>query len=229
MNETSRRVEVNDIAQMMDYSLLKPSMTDDDIREGCRLAREYGVAALCVRPSDVPLVVELLKDSGVRPITVIGFPHGTTTTATKVAEAEEAVHNGAVEIDMVLNIGKLLSGDVVYVRNDIRAVTEAVHAAAARIKVIFETCFLSQQEIQTACEICNEVGVDFVKTSTGCGTRGASDTDLRLMRRFCNPGIEIKASGGILTLERALEVKKLGCTRFGCPSPVGILERLKGA
>ena len=220
-------VTYNDIAGMIDYSLLKPDMTDDVIKEGCRIAAQYRVCSLCVRPSDVKLAAELLKDSDVKVITVIGFPHGTTTTRTKVVEAEEAIANGAVEIDMVLNVGKLKSGEVGFVESDIRAVTEAAHAAGALVKVIFETCFLTPEEIEKACEICNCVSADFVKTSTGCGTRGVSDTDLKIMKKHCLPEVAIKASGGIFTLERAIEVRKLGASRFGCSSPVGILERLK--
>jgi deoxyribose-phosphate aldolase len=220
-------VTYNDIAAMIDHSLLKPTLTDREIREGCELAAKYRVASVCVRPSDVILAKDTLKDTGVLVTTVIGFPHGTTTTAAKVAEAIEAIDNGAVELDMVLNIGKLKSKNYEYVKKDIEAVTDAAHSRKVLVKVIFENCYLSDDEIIEACKICNEAGVDFVKTSTGYGTGGAEDKDIKLMRKYADRGIQIKAAGGVRTLERAIEIKELGCTRFGCTATVGILERLK--
>ncbi len=220
-------VTYNDIAAMIDHSLLKPTLTDREIREGCELAAKYRVASVCVRPSDVILAKDTLKDTGVLVTTVIGFPHGTTTTAAKVAEAIEAIDNGAVELDMVLNIGKLKSKNYDYVKKDIKAVTDTAHSRKVLIKVIFENCYLSEDEIIEACKICNEAGVDFVKTSTGYGTGGAEDKDIKLMRKYADRGIQIKAAGGVRTLERAIEIKELGCTRFGCTATVGILERLK--
>ena len=220
-------VTYNEIAAMIDHSLLKPTLTDREIIEGCELAARYRVASVCVRPSDVILAREILKDTAVLVTTVIGFPHGTTTTAAKVAEANEAIDNGAVELDMVLNIGKLKSKNYDYVKQDIKALTDAAHLRKVLVKVIFENCYLSEEEIVEACRICNEVGVDFVKTSTGYGTGGAEDRDIRLMRKYADPGIQIKAAGGVRTLERAIEIRELGCTRFGCTATVGILERLK--
>jgi len=183
--------------------------------------------SVCVRPSDVKLAKAILQNSKVLVTTVIGFPHGTTTTRAKVAEAEEAIESGAAELDMVLNIGKLKSKDYGYVEEDIRAVTDLSHKKNVLVKVIFENCYLSEEEIIAACKICNKVGVDFVKTSTGYGTGGAEDKDIKLMRKYSDPGIKIKAAGGIRTLERAIEIKDLSCTRFGCTATVGILERLK--
>ncbi len=220
-------VTYDEIAGMIDHSLLKPTLTDREIKDGCELAAKYRVASVCVRPSDVILASEILKDTAVLVTTVIGFPHGTTTTAAKVAEANEAIGNGAIELDMVLNIGKLRSKNYEYVKQDIRAVTDAAHARKALVKVIFENCYLSEEEIIEACKICNEVGVDFVKTSTGYGTGGAEDKDIRLMRKYADSRIQIKAAGGVRTLERAIEIRELGCTRFGCTATVGILERLK--
>ncbi len=216
-----------EIAAMIDHSLLKPTLTDAEIEEGCRIADRYKVASVCVRPSDVKLAKQVLKDSKVIVTTVIGFPHGTTTTLTKVIEAREAIENGAAELDMVINIGKLKSKEYDYVKQDIKAVTEAAHRKNVLIKVIFENCYLTEEEIIQACKLCNEVGVDFVKTSTGYGTGGAEDKDIRIMRKYADPHIQIKAAGGIRTLERAIEVKELGCTRFGCTATVGIMERLK--
>ncbi len=220
-------VTYDEIAGMIDHSLLKPTLTDREIKDGCELAAKYRVASVCVRPSDVILASEILKDTAVLVTTVIGFPHGTTTTAAKVAEANEAIGNGAIELDMVLNIGKLRSKNYEYVKQDIGAVTDAAHARKALVKVIFENCYLSEEEIIEACKICNEVGVDFVKTSTGYGSGGAEDKDIRLMRKYADSRIQIKAAGGVRTLERAIEIRELGCTRFGCTATVGILERLK--
>lgn len=220
-------VTYKEIAEMIDHSLLKPTLTDQDIIDGCNLAKEYQVASVCVRPSDLPLCRQILAGSDVLLTTVIGFPHGTTTTKTKVAESAEAIENGAVELDVVLNIGKLRSGEYDYVADDLRAVISLAHEKGVLVKVIFENCYLSKEEIIKACEICNEVGADYVKTSTGYGSGGATDEDLKLMREHAAPDVKIKAAGGVRTLERAIEVRRLGVTRFGCTATVGILERLK--
>jgi deoxyribose-phosphate aldolase len=215
------------IAGMIDHSLLKPDFTDNDIIEGCKIAEKYKVASVCVRPADVSLAKELLKNSKVLVSTVIGFPHGSTTTNTKLAETKEAIENGAVELDMVLHIGKLKSGQFDYVKNDIETITTYAHSKKVKVKVIFENCFLTEAEIIKACEICNEVGVDWVKTSTGYGTGGAESKDIIVMRKYCKPEIQVKAAGGIRTLEKAIEVKELGCTRFGATATAAILEGLK--
>jgi deoxyribose-phosphate aldolase len=220
-------VSYQEIAGMIDHSLLKPYLTDKDIEEGCRIAHEYRVASVCVRPGDVRLAAEILKHSPVRVTTVVGFPHGTTTTAAKVFEAKEAIENGAVELDVVLNVGKLKSKDYDYVKADLEAVTSAAHQKNVIVKVIFENCYLDEVEKIAACKISSDVGVDYVKTSTGFGTGGAEDKDLKLMREYSKPSIKLKAAGGIRTLERALEVRKLGCARIGATATVGILERLK--
>jgi deoxyribose-phosphate aldolase len=215
----------NEIAGMIDHSLLKPNLTDDEIIEGCKIAEKYKVASVCVRPSDVKLAKELLKNSKVLVSTVIGFPHGSTTTKAKLEEAKEAIENGAVELDMVMHFGKLKSGKFDYVKTDIDTITKYAHSRNVKIKIIFENCYLTNDEIIKACEICNEVGIDWVKTSTGYGTGG--DKDIKLMREFSNPQIQVKAAGGIRTLERAIEVKLLGCTRFGATATIAILESLK--
>lgn len=218
-----------EIAGMIDHSLLKPTMTDEEIMEGCKIADKYQVASVCVRPADVKLAKEILKNSNVRVSTVIGFPHGSTTTHTKLEETKEAIENGAVELDMVLHLGKLKSGIFDYVKQDIEAITSFAHSKNVKVKVIFENCYLTEYEIIKACEICNEVGVDWVKTSTGYGTGGAEDKDIRIMRKYSNPEIQVKAAGGIRTLERAIEVKELGCTRFGATATVAILEDLRNS
>ena len=216
-----------EIAKMIDHSLLKPNLTDEEIVQGCRIAHEYNVATVCVRPGDVKMVKEVLKESEVMVTTVIGFPHGTTTTNTKLEETKEAIQNGAVELDLVLHIGKLKSGNYEYVKEEIEKITRYAHSKNVKIKVIFENCYLSDQEKIKACEICNQVNVDWVKTSTGYGTGGAEEKDLKLMRKHCKPEIQIKAAGGVRTLERAIEMKKIGCTRIGASATVDILERLK--
>jgi deoxyribose-phosphate aldolase len=220
-------VTYEEIAGMIDHSLLKPFLTDREIEDGCRIADAYRVASVCVRPSDVRLAAGILNKSPVRVTSVIGFPHGTTTTATKVFETEEAISNGAVELDVVLNIGKLKSHDYDFVRADVGAVTAAAHARGVIVKMIFENCYLDDEEKIGACRIANEVGVDYIKTSTGFGAGGAEDGDLKLMREHTLPSIKLKAAGGIRTLERAIEVRKLGCSRIGATATVGILERLK--
>ena len=216
-----------EIAKMIDHSLLKPSLTDEEIIKGCMTAHEYNVASVCVRPGDVKMAKEVLKESEVMVTTVIGFPHGTTTTNTKLEETKEAIQNGAVELDLVLHIGKLKSGDYEYVKEEIEEITRYAHSKNVKIKVIFENCYLSDKEKIIACEICNQVSVDWVKTSTGYGTGGAEEKDLKLMRKHCKPAIQIKAAGGIRTLERAIEMKKIGCTRIGASATVDILEILK--
>lgn len=220
-------VTYDEIAKMIDHSLLKPTLTDKDIEEGCRIAAKYKVATVCVRPSDVVFARKLLRDSGVLVTTVIGFPHGTTTTGAKVAEAEEAIANGCKELDVVLNIGKLRSKDRAYVKQDLKAVVDCSHAKGVKVKVIFENCYLADDEKIMACEICNEIGADWVKTSTGYGTGGAEDADLILMRKHAKPSVQVKAAGGVRTLERAIRVRELGCTRFGCTTTVDMLESLK--
>jgi deoxyribose-phosphate aldolase len=220
-------VTYEEIARMIDHSLLRPTLTDGEIEEGCKLAHSYGVMSVCVRPSDVKLARSVLQNSKVLVTTVIGFPHGATTTLAKMTEAEEAIDSGAVELDMVLNIGKLKSKDFGYVEEDIKAVTNLSHKRNVLQKVIFENCYLDEDEIIAACKICNRVGVDFVKTSTGYGTGGAEDKDIKIMRKYSDPKIQIKAAGGVRTLERAIEIKELGCTRFGCTATAGILVRLK--
>ena len=217
----------DEIAEMIDHSLLKPTLSDNEIIEGCKIADEYKVATVCVRPSDVKLAGEILKNSSVKVTTVIGFPHGSNTTKIKLEETKEAIENGAVELDVVINIGKMKSGNYKYIEDELKVITEYAHSKDVIIKVIFENCYLSEYEIKKACEICNNIGVDMVKTSTGYGTSGAEDKDLKIMREYSNPEIKIKAAGGIRTLERAIEIKKLGCSRFGSTATVGILERLR--
>ncbi|MBM3333531.1 deoxyribose-phosphate aldolase [Candidatus Sumerlaeota bacterium] len=216
-----------DIAQMIDHSLLRPELTERQTREGCKLARRYGVATVCVKPDFVPLAVCALAKSQVRVGTVVGFPHGNHTLAAKRFEAEQACLLGAREIDMVVNIGLVLSEKWVKVATDIGEVADAVHGQGALIKVIFENCYLEDRHKVALCEICGNIGVDFVKTSTGFGTGGATEADVQLMRKHSPPNVKIKAAGGIRTLDQALRMRELGCARIGATATAAILDELR--
>jgi deoxyribose-phosphate aldolase len=218
-----------DIARMFDHSLLQQTLTDADLDNGCRVARTYGVASVCIKPYAVRRAAELLAGSPVAVGTVIGFPHGGHVTRIKVAEAEQALADGARELDMVVNIGKVLSKDWKYVTDDVRAVVEVTHAEGGLVKVIFENCFLADEHKEQLCRICGEVGADFVKTSTGYGATGATDDDLRLMRRCSPPHVQVKAAGGVRTFERVLAVRAIGVTRVGATATAAILDECKAA
>src|SRR5262249_29155307 len=198
-----------------------------DLERGCVLAREYGVASVCIKPYAVAKAREVLAGSPVAVGTVIGFPHGGHLTRIKVAEAEAALEDGARELDMVVNIGKVLTGDWGYVASDIRAVIEAAHAKGALVKVIFENCFLKDEHKEQLCRVCGEVRADFVKTSTGYGDGGATDEDLKLMRRCSPPRVQVKAAGGVRTFDRLLAVRALGVTRVGATASKVILDECK--
>jgi deoxyribose-phosphate aldolase len=215
------------IAKMIDHSLLQQQLTDAELDDGCRLARELNVASVCIKPYAVARAKELLAGSTVSVGTTIGFPHGGHVTSVKVAESLIAMKDGASELDMVVNIGKVLSKKWDYVRADIRAVVEAAHASKALVKVIFENCFLQDEHKEMLCKICGEVGADFVKTSTGYGSTGATDDDLKLMRR-CSPAhMQVKAAGGVRNFERLLIVRGLGVTRIGATASKAILDECK--
>lgn len=214
-----------DIARMIDHSLLRPELTEKDVREGCEVAKKYEVASVCCRPSDLALVTELLRGSDVKPSTVIGFPHGCNKTETKVFEAEQAVADGALELDMVLNIGKLLDGDHEYVKKDIKAVVDMAHSHNVAVKVIFENYYLNDEQKKAACRLSEEAGVDFVKTSTGFADGGATLEDLQLMRDNVSDKVQVKAAGGVRDLEMAVRVRQVGCTRFGATRTETIMEQ----
>jgi deoxyribose-phosphate aldolase len=215
------------LAKMLDHSLLQQTLTDADLEQGCRLAREYDVASVCIKPYAVRLAAGLLAGSTVAVGTTIGFPHGGHVTAIKAAEAQQALADGARELDMVVNIGKVLSRDWSYVAADVRAVVEVAHRSQALVKVIFENCFLADEHKEQLCRICGEVGADFVKTSTGYGSEGATDADLRLMRRCSPPHVQVKAAGGVRTYERLLAVRELGVTRVGATASKAILDEAR--
>ena len=214
----------SDIAQMIDHSLLRPELTEEDVRNGCEIAKKYKVATVCCRPSEVALVKQILQDSDVKTTTVVGFPHGYNKTETKVFEAEQAIKEGAVELDMVINIGKLLDGDYDYVKNDIKAIVEVAHSHNVLVKVIFENFYLNDEQKKMACKLSEEAGVDFVKTSSGFAGGGATIEDLKLMRATVSEKIQVKAAGGVRDLKMAIKVREVGCTRFGATRTQTIME-----
>jgi deoxyribose-phosphate aldolase len=214
----------HDIAKTIDHSLLRPELDDAFVEDGCRLAAEYDAASVCVRPVDVRKAAALLAGSDVKVGTVIGFPHGNSTTATKVYEAHRALEDGAVELDMVLDIGALKSGRDGDVQADIAAVVEAAHAAGAIVKVIFENHYLTDDEIVRACHLSEAAGAEFVKTSTGFAASGATHEDLALMRRSVSDHIEVKAAGGVRTLDALIDVMNLGVTRVGATATKAIID-----
>lgn len=216
-----------DIAKMIDHSLLNPVLIDRELEQGCQLGRQYNVASVCVMPYYLKRCAEILQGSTVKASTTIGFPHGGHTTASKLAEARQALDDGAEELDMVVNISKVLSGDWGYVREDIKAVVEVAHARGRKVKVIFENCYLKGEHKIRLCEICGALGADWVKTSTGYGAGGATDEDLKLMRKYSPPQVQVKAAGGVRDLDRLLEVRALGVTRVGASRTVDILEECK--
>jgi deoxyribose-phosphate aldolase len=215
------------IAKMLDHSLLQPTLTDADLERGCLLAREYDVASVCIKPYAVRRAAELLAGSGVAVGATIGFPHGGHVTAVKLAEVWLAMSAGARELDMVVNIGKVLSGDWRYVDEEIRTAAASAHGGGALLKVIFENCFLTDAHKEQLCRMCGEAGADFVKTSTGYGDAGATDDDLRLMRRCSPPSVQVKAAGGVRTFDRLLAVRALGVTRVGATATKAILDECK--
>jgi deoxyribose-phosphate aldolase len=215
------------VAKTIDHSLLRPELDLDFVREGVGLARRYGVASATVRPADVALAVELLEGSDVLVSTVVGFPHGSSSTETKAFEAERAVELGAREVDMVLNIGRLRSGRAEEVRDDIAAVVAVAQAKGAIVKVIFENAYLDDAQKELACRLSEEAGAAFVKTSTGFAPSGATIDDLKLMRRCVGPHVQVKAAGGIRTLDALLEVMAVGVTRIGATATETMLEDFK--
>ncbi len=214
------------VAKTIDHSLLRPELTDDELRAGCELARRYGVASVCIKPSGVPLAADLLRGSDVHVGTVVGFPHGSSTTQTKVFEARRALEDGAVELDMVINIGWLRSGLDERVRDDIAAVvTEA--GGRALVKVILENAYLTDEEKRRGCRLAEAAGADFVKTSTGFAPSGATLDDLRLMRAAVSPRVQVKAAGGVRTLDALLDVLNTGTTRIGATATSTILDTFR--
>src|SRR5712692_1201302 len=233
------------LAEMIDHSLLHPTLTDRELEDGCRLAVQYQTASVCIKPYAAKRAAELLRGSGVRVGAVIGFPHGDSKTESKRYETQLACQDGAVEIDMVINIGKALSGDWEYVERDIQAVCDEDHQRGAKVKVIFENDYLakggaglnSDELKQKLCGLCERAGADWVKTSTGYGFvkqpdgnynyRGATDHDLKLMRAACSPRVQVKAAGGVRDLDGLLKCRDLGVTRVGATATAAMLDEYK--
>ncbi|MDT8897183.1 deoxyribose-phosphate aldolase [Thermanaerothrix sp. 4228-RoL] len=221
----SQTITYEQLAKTIDHSLLRPELTRTEVIQGCELAARYHVASVCVKPCHVRLASEILKGSDVVVGTVVGFPHGSSTTAIKVAEALQALEDGAVELDMVINIGELRSGNDDFVREDIRAVVAA--AKGNIVKVILENAYLTKEQIVRGCQLVEQAGAHFVKTSTGFAPSGASVEDVRLMRASVSPRVQVKAAGGIRTLEAILEIIDAGATRVGATATAAILDAFR--
>jgi deoxyribose-phosphate aldolase len=213
-----------DLAKMIDHSLLQPMLTAADLEAGCRLAVAYDVASVCILPYYLRRCAELLRGSTVQASTTIGFPHGGHTTAIKAAEARQAIADGGGELDMVVNISQVLSGQWDYVHKDIAAVIQVAHDAGAKVKVIFENCYLKDEHKVRLCQICGELKADWVKTSTGYGTGGATMEDLALMRKHAPPHVQVKAAGGVRDLDTLIKVRELGVTRCGASRTKEMLD-----
>jgi deoxyribose-phosphate aldolase len=216
-----------DIAKMIDHSLLNPTLTAAELEAGCRLAVAYNVASVCILPYYLKRCADILRGSTVQPSTTIGFPHGGHTTAIKRAEAERALADGCTELDMVVNISQVLSGAWDYVRADIQAVIEVSRAAGQKVKVIFENCYLRDEHKVRLCGICSELNADWVKTSTGYGSGGATIDDVKLMRRHAALHVQVKAAGGIRDLDKLLEVRTLGVSRVGASRTREMLDECR--
>lgn len=228
-----------EISKMIDHSLLHPTMTDLELKQGCELAAKYNAASVCIKPYAVKMAADLLKGTDVMVGTVIGFPHGNSKTSVKVFETEQAIADGAVEIDMVVNIGKVLGEDWEYVEQEINAINDVCQAGEAALKVIFENDYLPDDKHKIKlCEICSKLGVAFVKTSTGYGFvkqpdgsynyKGATEHDLKLMRQHSAPSVQVKAAGGVRTLEDTMKVRAWGVTRIGATATAAIVTAVTG-
>ncbi len=216
-----------EISRMIDHSLLKPSTTFEDFEVGCRMAVAYKAASVCIQPHYLKRCAQILEGSGVRASTVIGFPHGGHCTSTKVAEARQALADGGEELDIVCNISRVLSGDWDFVTADLKAVIEVTHDAGQKVKIIFENCYLNDEQKIRLCEICTELKADWVKTSTGYGTGGATMEDLRLMRKHSGPAVQVKAAGGVRDMDALLECRAIGVSRIGASATQAMLDECR--
>jgi deoxyribose-phosphate aldolase len=217
----------SDFSKMIDHALLKPVLTTAELERGCELAASYDVASVCTMPYFLPRAAELLRETSVLATTTIGFPHGGHTTKTKLEEAREALDSGAAELDMLVNVSQVKSGAFDFVRDEIEKLTELTHAHGKKLKVIFENCYLEDSEKITLCRICGEIGVDWVKTSTGFGTRGATIEDVVLMRKHSPPNVQVKASGGVQSFAELRRFREAGASRCGASATPVILDEVR--
>jgi deoxyribose-phosphate aldolase len=224
MSKTYRGYTLEQVAKTIDHSILKPDFTYADVEAGAALALKFNTASYCIRPMDVAVAAKVLAGSTVNVCTVIGFPHGSSTSAVKAFETADAINNGAVEIDMVINVSALLSGDYDFVESDIRGVVDVAHAAGASVKVIFETAFLNDELIVKACELTERAGADYVKTSTGFASEGATLHNVKLMKATVGDRLKVKSSGGVRTLDQLIDYMDAGVTRSGCSATAQVLE-----
>jgi len=218
---------LREIAKMIDHSLLSPTLTADQLEQGIQTALKYDVASVCIMPYYLSRCAQVLKGSNVKASTTIGFPQGGHTTAVKIAEANQALNDGGEELDFVVNISQVLSGNWDYVRSDIKAVIDVTHDHGQKVKIIFENCYLNDAQKIRLCEICGELKTDWVKTSTGYGTSGATIDDVKLMRNHSPAHVQVKAAGGIRDLNTLLAFRALGVSRIGASRTVEILEECK--
>lgn len=216
-----------EISKMIDHSLLRPTLTTAELQDGCLLAVRYDVASVCILPYYLRQAVDTLGDSDVKASTTIGFPHGGQTTCVKMAEAQEALASGAKELDAVINISKALSEDWEYVRRELKELIGLVHGHKQKIKIIFENCYLQDRQKIQLCAICGELGADWVKTSTGYGSGGATLEDLKLMRKYSPAPVQVKAAGGVRDFDSLLTVRELGVTRVGASATHVILDQCR--
>ena len=217
----------SDLAKMIDHSLLNPTLTATDLEAGCKLALAYDVASVCILPYYLKRCAEILRGSSVNASTTIGFPHGGHTTPVKAAEAKQAIADGGQELDMVVNVSQVLSGAWDYVRQDIAVVVKIAHDAGSRVKVIFENCYLKDEHKIRLCQLCGELKADWVKTSTGYGTGGATLEDLILMRKHVPPHVQVKAAGGVRDLDMLIKVRELGVSRCGASRTKEMLDECR--
>ncbi len=216
-----------DLAGMIDHSLLNPTLMPDDLESGICLALEYRTASVCILPYYLKRCAALLAGSGVKASTTIGFPHGGHTTAVKLTEAKQALEDGGEELDAVVNVSQVLGGGWDYVRDELASLIEVTHGAGQKIKIIFENCYLNDAQKIRLCKICSELNADWVKTSTGYGSGGATIEDLKLMREHAAPHVQVKAAGGVRDLDKLLEVRALGVTRCGATRTAAMLEEAR--
>jgi deoxyribose-phosphate aldolase len=221
-----RKITLDEIAFTLDHSLLRPELTVKEIIEGCKIAMRYNCVSVCVRPSDLPIVIKNLRGSKVLPTTVIAFPHGTATTESKLFEITDAIAKGAVEVDMVMNYAKFLSGEFDYVEKEIAEAAQTAHNGNALIKIIFENHYLNTEQIIQCCKICKRAGSDFIKTSTGYAPSGSKIQDLVTMVQY-SEGMKVKAAGGVRSLDAALAVIATGTVRIGTRASMEIMEEAK--